>query len=249
MSIDAPVPAGIGNCRRCPYLETGSADTCYQCARQTIEALAPRKCAVCDLKLRNGTCGNPLCSWDISSRFFLWNYAIAMRSGVLKTAINDFKYENRRGWREVFGRVLVGFLDDEAVTFGAFNLIVASPTFVATHGARKYDHTRSVIEAADKEAGGRWPFDVAEPAVIVKTLETEKFVSKSWKERKQTAEGSLRAALSVTDPSRTKGNKILVYDDVFTDGFTLREVARCLIREGGATVVCGVTLTRQPYTS
>jgi hypothetical protein len=39
---------------------------------------------------------------------------------------------------------------------------------------------------------------------------------------------------------------IVVYDDVFTDGFTLREVARCLIRVGDATVVCSVTLTRQP---
>lgn len=38
----------------------------------------------------------------------------------------------------------------------------------------------------------------------------------------------------------------LVYDDVFTDGLTLREIARKL-RDAGATRVCGVTLCRQEY--
>ena len=54
-------------------------------------------------------------------------------------------------------------------------------------------------------------------------------------------------ALSIPDPSVTKDQDILVYDDVFTDGFTLREVARALIHDGGAQRVCGVTLTRQPW--
>jgi predicted amidophosphoribosyltransferase len=40
---------------------------------------------------------------------------------------------------------------------------------------------------------------------------------------------------------------ILVYDDVFTDGHTLYEVARCLKLQGGAADVCGVTLARQIY--
>ena len=39
---------------------------------------------------------------------------------------------------------------------------------------------------------------------------------------------------------------VLVYDDVFTDGLTLNEVARAL-RRVGANAVCGVTLCRQPY--
>jgi predicted amidophosphoribosyltransferase len=39
---------------------------------------------------------------------------------------------------------------------------------------------------------------------------------------------------------------VLVFDDVFTDGFTLREVARAL-QAAGANSVCGVTLTRQPF--
>lgn len=204
----------------------------------------------CDLELKeDGTCGNPLCNWHESQRYFQWNYAIAMRSGVLEQAISAFKYNNRHGWRNIFGRVLVGFLDDEESTFEDFDLIVASPTYLDPSGARKYDHTREVILAANEEAEGRWPFDTEDPPAIIKTTTTEPFVTKSWGERKKTAEGELRAALSIADTARTRGEEILVYDDVFTDGFTLREVARCLIEDGGASRVCGVTLTRQPWKS
>jgi predicted amidophosphoribosyltransferase len=199
----------------------------------------------CDLELReDGECGNPLCSWAESDRYFKWNYAIAMRSGVLRSKINAYKYDGKFGWRNIFGRVLVGFLDDEERVFRQFDLIVPSPTFI---GGRPYDHTRDVILAANKEADGRWPFDVDEPPAIVKTAETDRFVGKTWGQRKEIAEGSLREALAIPDVTVTRGKSILVYDDVFTDGFTLREVARKLKLDGDATVVCGVTLTRQPW--
>lgn len=247
MPRPAPEPAGLGNCRICAFLETGTSSICYRCARRTIEALAPasQRCVVCDLRLKpNGTCGNPICSWD--DRFFDWNYAIAMRSGVLEQAISSFKYDNKHGWKVIFGRVLVGFLDEQLETFQGFDIITASPTYRQAGDGRRYDHTRTVIEAAADEAEGRWPFDVGGPAAIVKTAATQRFVGHSWRERKEIAETELRAALSVPDPARIQGCKVLVYDDVFTDGFTLREVARAL-KLAGADTVCGVTLTRQPW--
>lgn len=248
MPAEAPTPAGIGNCGTCPYLVSGTAAICYECARQTIEALAPadERCVVCDLPLKDdGTCGNPLCSWD-DDRWFSWNYAIAMRSGVLERAIGKFKYEDRHGWALIFGRVLVGFLDEQARTFENFDLIIPSPTFLG-EGGRTYDHTRAAISVANDEAEGRWPFDVADPPAIVRTAAVPRMVGHTWRERKDIAEGPLRAALAVTDLDRTRDATILVYDDVFTDGFTLREVARCLRVDGGAAEVCGVTLTRQPW--
>jgi predicted amidophosphoribosyltransferase len=39
---------------------------------------------------------------------------------------------------------------------------------------------------------------------------------------------------------------VLVIDDVFTEGSTLREVARALVT-AGATEVAGLALTRQPW--
>ena len=49
------------------------------------------------------------------------------------------------------------------------------------------------------------------------------------------------------NPARTASRSILVYDDVFTDGTTLNEVARALRGQAAASEVCGVTLCRQPW--
>jgi predicted amidophosphoribosyltransferase len=245
-----PKPLGIGRCSKCAYLNAGTSEICYACARKTIEPLAPaeQRCMTCDLELpESGVCGNPICSWPVERRYFEWNYAIAMRSGVLEKAINDFKYRNKWGWKNIFGRVLLGFLDTHERTFENFDLIAASPTFLDPEGDRRYDHTRGVISAADDEAEGRWPFDSESSPAIIKTAATTPFVGKTWQQRRQIAEGELRESLSIPRLTRTHGMAILVYDDVFTDGFTLREVARRLREDGGASTVCGVTLTRQPW--
>lgn len=210
-----------------------------------------KRCTVCDQVFNPGEneCRNPLCAPG-AQRSFTWNFAIAMRSGVLEQAINRYKFDGVRQWALLFGRILVGFLEEQARTFETFDLIVASPTYVGPDG-RVFDHTRLVLERAAEEEpiGAGWPFDLASPPAIVKNVATESFTGKKYADRKSIAMNQLRDALSVPDPTRTAGKSILVYDDVFTDGLTLREVARCLMSDGGAREVCGVTLCRQPFRS
>lgn len=171
-----------------------------------------------------------------------------MRSGPLQEAIGDYKYEGVKAWAQIFARVLVGFLDSERETFRRFHLIVASPSFIARDGtSRNWDHTKEVIRLAYEFSEERWPFDIKNPSAIIKIEKTTPMVqAKTWKERHNIAQTELRAALRIPKVSRIKGKKVLVYDDVFTDGQTLNEVARRLCLEG-ATEVCGVTLARQRF--
>lgn len=244
-----PPPPGFGRCRECPYYETAPPALCFSCARQSIESVSKRRCGTCDLPFNAGEskCGNFICSWD--NRFFDSNYAIAIKSGYLEAAIKRYKFEDRKHWANIFARVLVGFFEEEATIFKTFDLIVASPTYTNKDGvSRSWDHTRLVIERAHSESRGEWPFDVGHPKpAIIKTAATTSMTGKKWKERHEIAKNELRPALSVPDPKRTRGKSILIYDDVFTEGHTLNEVARCLRYEGGASEVCGVTLSRQPW--
>lgn len=212
------------------------------------------RCEVCDQTYVVGetSCKNPVCA--MGQRWFEWNYAIAMRSGTLERVINNYKYSGptsrERGWSAIFGRILIGFLDANAASFEGTDLIVSSPTFIGPGSRRAWDHIRGILVAADAEQvpPGRWPFDLAETAAIIKTADTPSMVSmKSYPGRRQNAEGPLRDSLEVPDPSRTKGRRIVVVDDVFTDGLTLREVARALRLQGRAVDVRGVTLARQPF--
>jgi predicted amidophosphoribosyltransferase len=214
-----------------------------------MEKLSARKCKICDRPLKpEETCSNPICLWE-DYRQFLWNYACAMRSGHLENAINSYKYHDKKEWAQIFARVLVGFLDEHRKTFNQFDLIIPSPTYISRDDGRHWDHTGRVIDHAYTCSYGRMPFDMGSPRAIVKTRATPKMVGKKWSERKENAETELRSALHVPDSKRTSGKAILVYDDVFTDGFTLNEVARCLRRDGGAKAVCGVTLARQQWRS
>jgi predicted amidophosphoribosyltransferase len=235
-------------CRECMYFQGGSAALCHRCASKEWQALADsdHRCEVCDLPFNEGErdCHNPVCA--MSDRWFEWNYAIAMRSGALQRTINDYKYNGHKGWATIFGRILVGFLDANQAVFGSMDLLIPSPSFTGSGAHRSWNHIDLMLQVAESE-GPTWPFHVVEPKVVIKTAETEQMVGKKYQERKAHAQSSLRAALSVPDPSLTKGKRIVVIDDVFTDGLTLNEVARALRFQGGAERVFGVTLVRQPW--
>jgi predicted amidophosphoribosyltransferase len=71
-------------------------------------------------------------------------------------------------------------------------------------------------------------------------------VDLTWRERSDAARYKLAPLLQVPDPAVVAGRDVLIYDDVFTSGTTLREVANKL-RSAGATNVDVVVLARQPY--
>lgn len=240
---------GFGECAGCKYLQGGYPGLCYHCASLRMQPLAPPsgRCDICDQMFNAGAsaCMNPVCA--MSERWFRRNYAVAIRSGVLESAINAYKFQEQHGWSAIFGRILVGFLADHRDVFGGVDLIVASPTYTGPEARRSWDHIRGILEAAGTEDWfDAWPFDLIDPPAIIKTVDTPPMTGLTYKERRVNAEGPLRAALSVPDPARTNGKTIAVVDDVFTGGLTLREVARALRLQGGATVVIGLTLARQP---
>jgi predicted amidophosphoribosyltransferase len=244
--------AGFGSCRVCPYLQGGTPELCFLCARQTVEPLAPvdRRCGVCDQTYQAGLteCRNPVCG--MAERWFEWNYAVAIRSGVLEVSIKKFKYEGKHGWAAIFGRILVGFLDSEERLFSDTDLIVASPAYTGPGAHRSWDYAHDILVAASREQRppSDWPFDLAGPSAVIKTAETEPMARiTKYHERRPHAETAIRDALLVPDPERVRNKVVLVVDDTFTDGLTLREVARALQLQGGARLVRGVTLTRQPY--
>jgi predicted amidophosphoribosyltransferase len=200
---------------------------------------------VCEQDLQGySRCGNWLC--NDRSRAFEAVRAVSMRTSMLKTAINRYKYDGQRGWAWIFGRVVVGYLDANADVFRNTDLVVASPTYTGTDARRSWDHTRAILERAAIESKGTWPFDLGDPPAIIKTAETQRLVDADAATREQVAREQLRPALLVPRPDRVAGRSIVVLDDVFTRGTTLNEVARTL-KAAGASEVIGLVLARQPW--
>jgi predicted amidophosphoribosyltransferase len=238
-----PEPAGFGHCGECAYFQTGSTSICYRCACAGMEPLAKHRCEICDqITDSDLICGNPLCGRDIDKRGFTCVFAIAMKTGVLDNALKDYKYRNRWGWGVIFGRVVVGYLNANPDIFRRFDLIIPSPTYTDTGGC-KTDHTADVLHRAQVEDKS-WPFRFD---IMSRALATDRLAGvERFGDRAVLAETQIRDALHVDKPRAVGQKAVLVYDDVFTDGLTMREVAYKL-KAADARLVVGLVLARQPF--
>jgi len=239
--MDAP---GLGACPRCPYRSIGPAARCWDCAQPRLIPLAARRCGVCDQPLGPfDRCPNYWCGRDDRGFDAVW--ALALHRGPLRQIIARYKYRGGRSWATILGRLLAGYLLEHSPWFDEFELVTACPGWPTAE--RPWDHMASVVAAAAEVAGDLWPFDFGAERAVIKTAATVPLMSLgSPASRRLWAACELRAALAVPDPSRVARRHVLVVDDVFTDGSTLREVALAL-RRCGAAGVSGLVFARQGW--
>jgi predicted amidophosphoribosyltransferase len=242
--LPAGEPLGFPQCQKCPYVRVGPAWICTECASKALEQIVRKACPICSQMLADdGSCPNWLC--DDAGRQIERIDAIAYLSGELRAKIHRYKYEGKTGWSLVFGRLLLGWLEAHAAEYRP-DLIVANPTYLAP-GAAGPGHVEMILRSVAKEdVLGTWPFDLADPAAIVKTGPTEKSAGRTAAAKRRSGQ-ELRALLRIPDPQRTTGLDILVFDDVCTTGSQLDAVAACLLDEGGAARVRGLVLARAPW--
>lgn len=248
--IDRGLVATFPDCHACARLRCGPAAVCLACASGRITRPAPGACPVCaQRRAADGCCPNELCRSP--GRRISRIHAIGYQAGPLRRAIYSYKYGGTRSWCVIFGRLLAAWLEQNMAADPP-GLIVANPTFTGCPGAAgepgpRFAHTEAVLRAAaDADRGLRWPFDTATPATIVKTRATLRSAdAQAWSKRVTGAE--LSDAIEVTDPDRTAGRFVLVYDDICATGSQLDAVAGCLLDEGGAARVEGIVLARAPW--
>ena len=234
-----PAPAGFDACAGCAYRTTGTPAICFACTIAGSADSDGPSCAVCGQAVDDrSSCANTVCGYE--DRYFSRLYTVSDRSEEMWSAIYRFKYGGERHLAEVLGRILVGFLEANRGELAGYDLITTGAIYVGPRAHRLWDYLRLIVEAADR-AGPGWAFA---PGLIAKSGPTGRFLGLGAAERRRIAEGELRAALSVPEPERVAGRRILVFDDVYSEGFSLREMARVLL-EAGAAEVAGLVFTRR----
>jgi predicted amidophosphoribosyltransferase len=232
-------PAGFAACTSCAYRETGTPAICFACTLAGSSGSDGPTCEVCAQVVDGrGCCANTVCGLD--DRYFSRLYTVSAKAEEMWSAIYRFKYGEERALAEVLGRILVGFLEDNREELAGYDLITTGAIHVGPRAHRLWDYLTVIIEAAQREGPG-WPFA---PGLIAKSGPTGRFLGISPAERRRIAEGELRAALSVPEPGQVRGRRVLVFDDVYSEGFSLREMARVLLGAGAAEVA-GLVLTRR----
>jgi predicted amidophosphoribosyltransferase len=234
-----PAPAGFDDCSACAYRTTGTPAICFPCTVTGGPSSDGTTCDVCGhVSEDRDPCPNTVCGLD--DRYFSRLFTVTGRAEEMWSAVYRYKYGEERDLAEVLGRVLVGYLEHNREELAGYDLITTGASYVGPLAHRPWDHLRLIVEAARREGPG-WPFA---PGLVAKSGPTGRFLGLGPAERQRIAEGELRSALSVPEPERVAGRRILVLDDVYSEGFSLREMARVLL-EAGAAEVAGLVLARR----
>lgn len=187
-----------------------------------------------------GGCPNRWCRRG--DRGFSVAFSVGVYTGALRRAIGRFKYRGQRQLAPLFAAMIAGYLTSRPLWFEEFDVITAVPSYTGPGARRSWDPVGTVLAGLPSRLGRAW---AVEPGLVVKTAETPGMAGLGWAERQAVARGPLRAALAPGDRP-VDGARVLVLDDVFTDGSTLREVATVL-RRAGASEVAGLVLARPAW--
>lgn len=186
-------------------------------------------------------CPNGWCRRE--DRSFSAVFSIGRHDARLRAAINAYKYGGERHRAAGFAGIVAAFLAGHQTWFEEIDVITAVPAYTGEGARRSWDPAGDVLAIAADRLGPAWSVD---PGLVVKRWDTPRLAGRSLEGRRSTARGPLRRALALGPGRRVHGSRVLVFDDVFTDGSTMREVAR-LLRGAGAAEVCGLVLARPEW--
>lgn len=205
---------------------------------------AARGCAVCGLGLDHtqAGCPNPLC--QRADRGFSVVFPVGMYAGAMRHALLRYKYKQELWWSTVFARSVARYLEGRSCWFEDFDLILGVPAYTGPGSRRGWDPVAGILDELRPLVEPSW--EVAS-GVVVKASETPPLQRLPGAQRRRCAESALRRSLIVARPAEVAGARVLLFDDVMTEGSTLREVARGL-RAAGAAEVAGLVLARLPWT-
>jgi ComF family protein len=162
--------------------------------------------------------------------------SLALYAGGLRKAILRVKYSSRQ---TAVARSLSFFIRDHFSRFfpvDAFDRILPVPLHPKRLRAREFNQCVLLSRPLASHLG--IPLDLDAVERVRHTL-PQRFSTE--KERRKNLKGAFR----VRKPARIDGQSILLFDDVYTSGATLEEMARSLL-SAGASRVAAFTLARSP---
>jgi ComF family protein len=159
----------------------------------------------------------------------------------MRDAIHALKYDRLHPLAPRLGRMLALAISQLAADAPADMLVIPVPLHRSKHAQRGFNQARSLathaIDALCALHPG-WRLTLA-PSAVIRLRATESQARLTPRQRR----ANVRGAFMIADPRSVAGKHILVIDDIFTTGATVRSVAREL-RRAGAASVWAATLAR-----
>jgi ComF family protein len=219
-----------------PLPQLSSAPICPVCWTEFSVQTAPA-CVRCGdaLNAPSGPSFSKLCrACRMAPPPFVRAVAFGPYQGRMREAIHALKYDRLHSAAHGLGRMLAGVIAQLAGEAPAEMLVVPVPLHRSKYALRGFNQSRSLAAEAIKflrRSHPEWRFALAATSLI-RLRPTDSQAGLTPRQRRL----NVRGAFSVSDPSKVKGQHILLVDDILTTGATARAAAQALLRAQAASV-------------
>ena len=206
---------------------------CYTCFSR-INLIQSPLCTRCGIPFSGHDTGDHLCGDCLTSEvYFSEARAVGRYETTMLEAIHRFKYRGNTSVGKNLGKLMADFAC-QALDINDYSLIMPAP--LHPKRLRERGFNQSVILA--RAISERFSI-VLDFTTLRRRINTKPQVSLGKKER----ELNVRGVFEVSDEGKIRGEKIIIVDDVYTTGSTVKECARVLAA-GKAAKVAVLTIAR-----
>lgn len=211
----------------------GKFPVCPTCSSR-IKFIKSPLCTCCGIPYYGADISNHLCGdCSISKPAFIAARAVCHYETTVLEAIHNFKYKGEIASGKILGRLMASY-DYPDIDIRNFSLVMPVP--LHSKRLRERGFNQAVILAREIAGMFTIPLDFL---TIKRYIHTEPQIHLGKKERAS----NVRGAFNVTKQDRVRKQKIVLVDDVYTTGSTVKECCRVLM-ENNAEEVAVLTLAR-----
>lgn len=224
-----------GRCPGCglPVGKTEHVPFCAECISGITFIRSPL-CIICGTPFPNMFGINHLCEECLSSKPpFTVARSLARYEKTLFDAIHRFKYNEKIEIGEILGKMMTHY-DYDSLNITDYSLLMPVPLHILR--LKKRGFNQALILAKHLARKFSLPVDFT---TLIRYVDTKPQVNLGKAERRK----NIKGAFKVSQGETIRGKKILLVDDVYTTGSTVKECSRVLI-EQGAKEVSVLTLAR-----
>ncbi|MGA2191867.1 MAG: ComF family protein [Nitrospirota bacterium] len=214
-----------GRCKGCGgALGRGEKHFCLACLGR-VNRIDGALCTYCGLPFPHGSGGDHPCSGCMERRPpFTSARAPLVYEGVIKEAIHLYKYRQFRSLKGYLG----GFIEEGAQKFFPdATVAVPVPLHKRRLRHRGFNQSLFLAERVARSLGIKLSLD---------GLERIRYTKPQVELKPEDREKNVRGAFEVSRPEDFKAERVLLVDDVYTTGATVRECARVLTALGAEAV-------------
>ena len=198
-----------------------------------LDLIFPPCCAVC----KTGT-KEPLCQSCLQKIKFmkphLGIYSASIYDGVLREAIHQFKFNNKKQLAEPLGILLVNYLSQiPGLRLEEVDAIIPIPLHPNRHRRRGFNQTELLAKVITRY------HNIPIKSVLSRIHDTKAQFDLPREERFNNIQG----AFQVVDQKAVFNQRLLLLDDIYTTGATMSECAKTLTSAGARRIEI-VTLSR-----